>query len=218
MNAEEKSEKNNEEKPILEETEEIEIEIEEIEEEEVKEDKPSPYLKLSKEELIIKLEEVEEELEKATTERDEYLDVAQRVQSEMENYRKRSDIQRNKQIQTANLRLLKKFLKILDDVERSIEHATEEEEKTSIHLGVTIILENFKEMLKTEKIEEMKIKLNKTRVDMRFHDVVYSVPRDDLKPNTIIEVTEKGYKFMEEELRPAKVIVTTSVMIEEEEE
>jgi len=215
MNAEEKSEKNNEEKPILEETEEIEIEIEE---EEVKEDKPSPYLKLNKEELIIKLEEVEEELEKATTERDEYLDVAQRVQSEMENYRKRSDIQRNRQIQNANMRLLKKFLKILDDVERSIEHATEEEEKSSIHLGVTIILENFKEMLKTEKIEEMKIKLNKTRVDPRYHEVVYSIPRDDLKPNTIIEVTEKGYKFMEEELRPAKVIVATSVMIEEEEE
>ncbi|MHA1912099.1 MAG: nucleotide exchange factor GrpE [Candidatus Kariarchaeaceae archaeon] len=210
MNAEEK---NNKDKPILEETEEIEMD-----EEEVKEKKPSPYLNLSKEELIKKLDEVEQELEKATNERDEYLDVAQQVQSEMENYRKRSDIQRNKQIEYANMRLLKKFLKILDDVERSIEHATEEEEETSIHQGVTIIRENFKEMLKTEKIEEMKIKLKKTRVDPRYHEVVFSIPRDDMKPNTIIEVTEKGYKFKEEELRPAKVIVTTAVIVEEEEE
>ena len=210
MKAEENSEKNNED-AILEETE-------EVEKEEVVEEKPSPYEKLSKEELIKKIEEVEKELEKAATERDEYLDVAQRVQSEMENYRKRSDIQRNRQIQNANMRLLKKFLKILDDVERSIEHATIEEEKTSIHQGVTIIEANFKEMLNTEKIEEMKIKLNKTRVDPRYHEVVFSVERDDLKPNTIIEVTEKGYKFKEEELRPAKVIVATSVIIEEEEE
>ena len=56
-------------------------------------------------------------------ERDAYLDLAQRVQADFENYRKRAAREQERLVAHAHERLVREFLPILDDLERALEAA-----------------------------------------------------------------------------------------------
>ena len=63
-----------------------------------------------------------------TAERDEYLDLAQRVQADFENYRKRAAREQERLVAHAHERLVRELLPILDDLERALEAAERHEE------------------------------------------------------------------------------------------
>ena len=62
-------------------------------------------------------------LETALSERDAYLDLAQRVQADFENYRKRAAREQERLVAHAHERLVRELLPILDDLERALEAA-----------------------------------------------------------------------------------------------
>ena len=66
-----------------------------------------------------------------TAERDEYLDLLQRVQADFENYRKRAAREQERLVAHAHERLVRELLPILDDLERALEAAERHEEATA---------------------------------------------------------------------------------------
>ena len=46
--------------------------------------------------------------------------------------------------------------------------------------------------------------------DVRYHDALLQVQRDDVPPHTIVEEVEKGYFLGDRVIRHAKVVVSTS--------
>ena len=58
-----------------------------------------------------------------TAERDQYLDLAQRVQADFENYRKRAAREQERLVAHAHERLVRELLPVLDDLERALEAA-----------------------------------------------------------------------------------------------
>jgi len=62
-----------------------------------------------------------EELEKLRTERDEFREISLRKVAELENFRRRTEQERQELIVHANTKLLQKLLPVLDDLQRAVE-------------------------------------------------------------------------------------------------
>src|SRR5207342_1323632 len=71
-------------------------------------------------------------------ERNEYLALAQRVQADFENYRKRAARDQERLIAHAHQRLVQELLPILDDLERTLEAAADHEEAALVD-GVKLV-------------------------------------------------------------------------------
>jgi molecular chaperone GrpE len=81
-----------------------------------------------------------------------------------------------------------------------------EENPEEYHKGVLLILREFKTILKRYGLEE--IEAEGKEFDPNYHYAVMTEEREDLPPNTVIQVLQKGYRLGEESLlRPAMVKV-----------
>ena len=80
----------------------------------------------------------DDELAIVTAERDEYLDLLQRVQADFENYRKRAAREQERLVAHAHERLVRELLPILDDLERALD-AAERHEEAKLVDGVKLV-------------------------------------------------------------------------------
>ena len=81
-----------------------------------------------------------------TAERDEYLDLAQRVQADFENYRKRAAREQERLVAHAHERLVRELLPVLDDLERALE-AAERHEEAKLVEGVKLVEQSLRRAL-----------------------------------------------------------------------
>ena len=101
--------------------------------------------------------------------------------------------------------LAKEFLSVADNLERSIDICSEEENLV-IKEGLELTLKNLESALKSSSIEP--IDLTTKDFDPEKHEAISLLEDDTLEPNTIIDVVQKGYTILDRTLRPAKVVVS----------
>ena len=101
--------------------------------------------------------------------------------------------------------LAKEFLSVADNLERSIDICSEEENLV-IKEGLELTLKNLESALKSSSIEP--IDLTTKDFDPEKHEAISLLENDTLEPNTIIDVVQKGYTILDRTLRPAKVVVS----------
>ena len=101
--------------------------------------------------------------------------------------------------------LAKEFLSVADNLERSIDICSEEENLV-INEGLELTLKNLESALKSSSIEP--IDLTTKDFDPEKHEAISLLEDDTLEPNTIIDVVQKGYTILDRTLRPAKVVVS----------
>jgi molecular chaperone GrpE len=145
------------------------------------------------------LEDAVASLEKVTTERDDYLDLARRVQAEFENYRKRVDAQRSDQIARAAESLIVELLPVLDGCEAAVAHGSVDVEP--IHNSLVGLLARQG----LEKVDEVGVPF-----DPNQHEAVLSEPADDDEKDegpVVAEVMRSGYQWNGRVVRPAMVKV-----------
>ena len=82
-----------------------------------------------------------------------YLDLAQRVQADFENYRKRARESRSDSSRTHE-RLVRELLPILDDLERALE-AAERHEEAQLVDGVKLVEQSLRRALSKEGLAEI---------------------------------------------------------------
>jgi molecular chaperone GrpE len=138
-----------------------------------------------------------------TAERDEYLDLAQRVQADFENYRKRAVREQERLVAHAHERLVRELLPILDDLERALE-AAERHEEAQLVEGVKLVEQSLRRALAKEGLAEIE---TEGAFDPHVHEAMLTKPGDDVEPGTVLEVVQRGYRVGERVVRPAKVIV-----------
>ena len=131
----------------------------------------------------------------------EYLEMAQRLQAEFDNYRKRSaDIVKNARIdgiaECAN-----KILPALDSFEKAKAMITDEK----VLAGVEMIENSFKQSLKTLEIEE--IEVLGLPLDPNNANVVAIICDNSLEDGVVAQVYQAGYKIKDRVLRYAQVVV-----------
>jgi molecular chaperone GrpE len=136
-------------------------------------------------------------------------DTLLRKAAEFENYKRRTDSEISNYIKYASEKLIKELLPVYDDLGRSIDSINKGETKDfdTLKTGVNLIYDKFKAVLEKEGLEEID-SLGK-EFDVDVSSALMLVPKDDVKPNTVLEVIEKGYKLKDKVVKHEKVLVSS---------
>ena len=129
---------------------------------------------------------------------DEYKELAQRVQADFENYKKRVLKQQTEYMERAAEHLVEKLLPVLDTADLAVAH---DEGNASLHQVVTAL----NEVLAKEGLE--RIDGVGEPFDPTQHDAVLHEPGDGGDP-VVGEVMRAGYKWKGRVIRPAMVKAT----------
>lgn len=180
------------------------------------------YKSMTKEEIIRKLVEkeklfrdAEEELSEsrkiAQEENDlsqEYLGHLERLQADFDNYKKRQGKKQKEFIEFANERLISNLLTVLDNLERALYSAKNEENVKAIREGINNTLKEFRNILNKEGVKPMQSIGH--RFDPYKHEAVMRTETDKYSDDTVVEEFQKGYYIKSKVLRPAMVKVAVS--------
>lgn len=148
-------------------------------------------------------ESLREALAKATAERDEYLDLAQRKQAEFANYRRRTEGVRKEAYDDGRRDAIEQLLPVVDNLERALAAAGEEE--SSLKSGVEMVLRQTKDALAKMGVEE----LDPTGqpFDAELMNAVMQGTSEEGEPGTVCAVFQKGYTLAGRVIRHAMVKV-----------
>jgi molecular chaperone GrpE len=141
-----------------------------------------------------------EEAEEPST--NEYLELAQRIQADFENYRKRAVREAAAAGERAKSGLVRELLPIVDNLERAL--ASAEEGEQHLAEGVRLVHAELIAVLERNGVEQFNPAGDK--FDPSEHEAL-SV-REDGEPGLVLDVVEKGYRANGTILRPARVVVS----------
>lgn len=186
------------------------VEIEDSQEE--KEEMKDPDLgrenpQKDPEDEVIEAEIVDEEEDQVVQEEktEESPDRARliRLQADFENFKKRTEKDRQDTIKYANEKLILKLVDVVDNFHRALE--TEREEKDSFYEGMELIFAQLTDVLEEEGLEA--IDPTGEAFDPNFHDAVLSEESEEVPSGHVIETMRKGYTLKGRLIRPAMVKV-----------
>jgi len=155
------------------------------------EEKPSEEKKV--------LDEKEKLLQEETKKVKEYVEHLQRLQAEFDNYRKRTEQEKQLIIKQANQELIQKLLSILDSFELAFRTIKEEDEFSK---GIKMIYSEFYSTLEKQGLK--KIDCFNKKFDPHFHEVLLQ-GESDKEEGTILEELQKGYMLNNRIIRFSKV-------------
>jgi len=146
-------------------------------------------------------------LEDARGKADEHWDQCLRLQAELDNLRKRSE----RDLANAHKYALERFVAELLPVQDSLEMglAAFEQEHADIgklKQGNELTLQMLGNVLGKFKVSE--INPQDEPFNPEYHQAMSMQPRDDVEPNTVVTVVQKGYLLNDRLVRPAMVIVS----------
>ena len=131
-------------------------------------------------------------------EKDKYL----RLAAEYDNFRKRSQKERDSLYNDIKADTLLKFLPVYDNLERALKQATADE---AYRKGVEMIMTQFCTTM--EKLGVTEIEAAGQKFDPTIHNAVMHVEDESFGENEVVEVFQKGFKLNDKVIRFAMVKV-----------
>lgn len=125
---------------------------------------------------------------------EEYEQNWKRAVADYQNLKRRSEEDRLRIVKYANSELLSELLPVLDNFESLLKHNSDE--------GLKITVKHFTDILKNIGLVE--IEVLGLDFDPTLCEAVEMVPGEK---NKVVEVLQKGYRYQDKLLRPAKVNV-----------
>ena len=138
----------------------------------------------------------------SATEQANWQEMAQRLQAEMDNFRKRQTRRADEAIVAERERLLSLFLPVADNLVRALNHDGQVDD--GLRQGVELTHRALLRLLEAEGVT--RLETVGQSFDPEWHEAV-SVISAEAEPDTIVEEIEAGYKLGDKLLRPAKVVV-----------
>jgi molecular chaperone GrpE len=144
-------------------------------------------------------------LEECRSKANEYLDGWQRARADFANYRKRVERDQAQAHQNAVGSIVRRYLDILDDLDRALKNRPQEGEGAVWASGVELIYRKFTNLLDAEGVKSMVA--DGQTFDPNLHEAISSEDSPDHESGQIIEVLKQGYLLGDRVLRPALVRV-----------
>nr|WP_281252221.1 nucleotide exchange factor GrpE [Sediminibacillus massiliensis] len=146
-----------------------------------------------------------EEFEALKKEKDELYDRLLRLQAEYDNFRKRTQKEKEADRKYKSQALVTELLPVLDNFERALETEIKEDSTESFIDGVKMVHRQLKDALEKEGVEE--VKAEGETFDPNVHQAVMQVEDDQYESNTVVQELQKGYMLKDRVIRPAMVKV-----------
>ncbi|WP_323894192.1 nucleotide exchange factor GrpE [Aeromonas allosaccharophila] len=157
-----------------------------------------------------RIAELEAQLETATQKAAEERERALRTAAEMENLRRRTELDVEKAHKFALEKFANELLPVLDNLERAIELADKENEALKPMIeGVELTLKSMQSGV--AKFGLVALDPLNQPFDPNAHQAMSMVPSADVAPNTVIAVMQKGYDLNGRVIRPAMVMIAKAV-------
>ena len=150
--------------------------------------------------------ESEEESPSLEEEIESLKDQILRAKAEVQNVRRVAEQEVRKARLYGVESLAKNFLSVGDNLERAIESLNEDSKPEDLEEGLRLILKSYEDALETGGIISIDPKGEPFNPEQ--HEALSVIENEDLEPNSIIEVIQRGFMIQDRVLRPAKVIVT----------
>lgn len=148
---------------------------------------------------------LQQDLDQALAKADEHWKLYLSVHAEMENLRKRTE----REVQNAHKFALERFfgelLPVRDSLEMGLVAANDEVNVAKLREGVALTLKQLAAAM--EKFGVRQVNPLGIKFDPSEHEAMALLPTDQVEPNTVVQVVQKGYVLNERLIRPAKVIV-----------
>lgn len=130
-----------------------------------------------------------------------------RTQAEMQNLRRRME----RDVENAHKYALEKFvgelLPVVDNLERAISAIdVSNEEFKAVGEGIELTLKSFLDVLGRFKVDTLDPKGE--AFDPELHQAMSILEMQEVKPNTVVDVFQKGYTLNGRLVRPAMVVVS----------
>ena len=176
-----------------------------VDETEEVEDPNAPKMKIEKE-IIDPTEKAIQQLNDKIVEQKQQLDEAddriKRLMAEFENFKKRSDKERQGLYSSVMGDVIISLLPAIDNLEKAAAAETSDKQYQD---GVKMVLQQFKDVLQANNVTE--IPTVGKQFDPSLHEAVSMCQDPKLGPNTIKEEFRKGYMIGDRVLRHSMVVV-----------
>ena len=133
----------------------------------------------------------------------EYLDGWQRERAEFANYKKRKERENQQLKDNISGNIIRKYLEILDDLERALQNQPEDGEGAFWAEGIELVYRKFLAALESEGVVTMQVAGQ--QFDPNLHEAISQEPNEEFESGQVIEVLRNGYLIGERVLRPASV-------------
>ena len=170
--------------------EKVEVEVET----EVSDDKTIEELKELRKEVLV----LRDKQQRVENENEAYKEKLVRIAAEYENYRKRTDKEKERIYTDACEDVLKRMLPVLDNLERAVAMSGQDTSVEALKTGVDMTIKQFADALDKLGVEEIP---TADGFDPNMHQAVMHIEDESLDANTIVEVFQKGYKKGEKVIR-----------------
>ncbi len=146
-----------------------------------------------------------EELDAAREEARNNQELYLRALAEMDNLRKRNQREKEDIAKFGNENILREILPVIDNLERAVEHASDQSEGTGLLEGVEMTLGQFSSVLQKFGVEPLS-SLGEV-FDPAHHQAMGQMETAEVPINHVVQEMQKGYLLNNRLLRPALVMV-----------
>lgn len=164
-----------------------------------------PEVRAEAADLSAEIEQLRQKLSEAEARSAENLDGWQRALADFVNYKKRVERDNETLRLTMKGDIIKKFLPVLDDLERALQNRPTEGNAAAWADGVELIVRKMQAILDAEGVK--KIEAEGAPFDPNYHEAISHEPADGVESGHVIAVVQNGYMLGERVIRPALVRV-----------
>ncbi len=146
-------------------------------------------------------------LEQAVEQLAQHKDLALRSQADLQNVRRRAERDVEHAHKFGQEKLVLELLPVVDNLERALDASGEDNDFVkALREGVELTLDMFVKALARFSVEI--VDPEGEPFDPALHQAVSIVEQDQMEPNTVVSVMQKGYTLHGRIVRPAMVIVS----------
>ncbi len=172
---------------------------------ETKQDSKNHVGEINPEDLIKKLAETAEVIETMNAKLESASNQYARLQADFDNYRRRTKEEQARLSKTVTASIIKKFLPVLDNLDRALAHMSKDENAGPYLEGFQLMEKVFNKVMQEFGLVE--IDAQGKPFDPYYHEALMEIQSDDVEEDTVAAVLQKGYMMKGKVIRPAMVIV-----------
>ncbi|MEK3788272.1 nucleotide exchange factor GrpE [Paenibacillus sp. FSL K6-1230] len=129
-----------------------------------------------------------------------------RTQADFDNFRRRTQKEKEELAKYASMKLVTELVPVLDNFERALASAPQSDEGESFTKGVSMIFRQLESVLTAEGVRAMEAVGQPFNPE--FHQAIMQVESDEHEEGIVVEEVQKGYMLKDKVLRPAMVKVS----------
>ncbi|HSX19894.1 MAG TPA: nucleotide exchange factor GrpE [Gammaproteobacteria bacterium] len=153
------------------------------------------------------IEVLQKQLEEVHAELEDTKDKMLRFKAEAENTRRRGALDVENAQKFGMEKLARELLNVVDSLEHGLQAVSEPDQTQIVHLREGMQLTHKLLMDTLEKFQIKQINPQGATFDPKQHEALTAQPTNEVEPNKVLNVVQKGFTIHDRILRPARVIV-----------